>query len=74
MPGLANLEGTVRIRARSGCGRLIKARHYGAAGPWVVIAIQVILVADPAPVFAVPAMHAASAALQGSQFPGQLLF
>ena len=61
MPGLATLDGTAHTRAGSGCGTLIKARHYGAAGPWVVIAIQLILVADPAPAIAVPVMHAVSA-------------
>ena len=68
MPGLANLEGTAQSRARSGCGTLIKARHYGAAGPWVMIAIQLILVAHPAPAFAVPVMHAVSAELRANYF------
>lgn len=66
MPGLANLEGTAQTRARRSCGTLIKARHYGAAGPWVVIAIQLILVADPAPASAVPVMHAVSAELRAN--------
>ena len=68
MPGLANLEGTAQSRTRSACGTLIKARHYGAADPWAVIAIQLILVADSAPAFAVPVMHAISAELRASYF------